>query len=115
MLYCNQKNLFLLLLFLFYDIARRNKIQFSPIEKGCKLIGSISNRIKILGNLCILSKIKGEKVDKKPGEKSIKKEGEKTGKRIGKFLPIIKEGELIIINMIKNINIKQKYKKHLIS
>jgi len=31
---------------LFYDVARRNRIQVSPIEEGCKLICSISKRIK---------------------------------------------------------------------
>jgi hypothetical protein len=60
---------------LFYDVARKNKIQLSPIEEGCKLICSISNRIKFLEKFWNLAEIEGEK--------SIKKEGGKTGKRIG--------------------------------
>jgi hypothetical protein len=45
----------------------------------------------------------------------LKKKVEKQVKELGKLLPIIKERELIIINMINNISINQKNKKHLIS
>jgi len=91
----HRKKFTFLLLFLFYDVARRNRIQVSPIEEGCKLICSISKRIKFLENLCNLAA--------KEGEKSIKKEGEKKVKELGELLPIIKEDEHIKINMINNI------------
>ena len=55
-----EKKFTFLLLFLFYDVARRNKIQLSPIEEGCKLICSISKRIKFLENLCNLAAKEGE-------------------------------------------------------
>ena len=45
----------------------------------------------------------------------LKKKVEKQVKELEKLLPIIKERELIIINMINNISINQKNKKHLIS
>ena len=46
---------FITLLILWF--ARRNKIQFSPKEKGCKLKGSISNRTKIFGKSLYLAAI----------------------------------------------------------
>ena len=52
---------------------------------------------------------------KKQVKNQLKKKEKKQVKEQGNLLLIIKEGELIIINMINNININQRNKKHLIS